>query len=290
MFQAILNMPEPTCKEELIRFLAIIGYIQKFIPHLSDEIHLLRQITHKSIAWHWEEAHQQAFQRLKSLVSQTPTLQFFDVNKPVTIQTDASQVGLGAVLLQNNLPVYYASQSLNKTQQNYAVIEKELLAIAFACIKFHDFNFGRSVVVLTDHQPLIGITKKPIHECSPRIQRIRMKLLHYDLKLTYIPGKQNVVADVLSHSPLPESQHQELEDTDLQVCAIQATPRFVEKVQEATRNDACLQSVIKMTKEGWDTAALPKYTPYAAVKDDLSIEKGMLFKGSRLVIPQSMKK
>ena len=117
-----------------------------------------------------------------------------------------------------------------------------------------------------------------------------MKLLCYDLKLTYIPGKQNVVPDVLSHSPLPVSQLQELECRDIQVCAIQATPRFMDKVQEATRNDACFQSVIKMTQEGWDTAALPECTPYAAVKDDLSIEKVMLFKGPRLVIPQTMKK
>jgi len=84
------------------------------------------------------------------------------MNKPVVIQCDASQSGLGAALLQEEGPVAYSSRVMTQTEQNYAQIEKELLAIVYACEKFDQYIFGRSnVIVQSDHKPLETIFRKP---------------------------------------------------------------------------------------------------------------------------------
>lgn len=88
-----------------------------------------------------------------------PVLQYYDSKLPLTLSVDASKDGLGAVLLQNNLPIIYASKSLTDAQKKYAQIEKEALGIAFGCHRFHQYIFGRKVQVETDHRPLESIFK-----------------------------------------------------------------------------------------------------------------------------------
>ena len=86
-----------------------------------------------------------------------------------TIQVDASQHGLGACLMQKVRPVAYASRSLSQAERNYAQIEKELLTIVFACTKFHQYIYGFSIDIQTNHKPLEAIIKKPLHKVSPRL-------------------------------------------------------------------------------------------------------------------------
>ena len=97
---------------------------------------------------------QASFDKLKQLCSTTPVLAFYDVNKSVDIQCDASKDGLGAVILQDNRPIAYSSRSLTETEQRYAQIEKELLSIVHATTKFHCYIFGKTVTVYNDHKPL----------------------------------------------------------------------------------------------------------------------------------------
>ena len=93
----------------------------------------LRQLMEKTVQKHWNANHQQSFETLKTLITHAPVLKYYNVNEPLVLSVDASSEGLGAVLLQNNQPVAYASKPLNKTQQKYAQIEKELLAILYGC-------------------------------------------------------------------------------------------------------------------------------------------------------------
>ena len=116
------------------------------------------------------------------------------------IQADASQYGLGACLLQRGKPVAYASRSLSSNEINYAQIEKELLAIVFACAKFHYYIYGFKTTVHSDHKPLEAIFKKPLHQASPRLKRMLLRLQKYDLKIKYIKGKYLYAADTLSRA------------------------------------------------------------------------------------------
>ena len=111
----------------------------------------------------WQTDQDAAFKAVKQLVATAPVLRYYDVTEEVTVQCDASQKGLGATLLQQGQPVAFASRSLSKIEQQYAQIEKECLAIVFACERFNQYLHGRDhVTVDTDHKPLVPIFTKPI--------------------------------------------------------------------------------------------------------------------------------
>ena len=148
-------MPRPTDVKSLLRFNGTVQYLAKFLPRLSDMAHPLRQLTRKDAEWGWSETHEKAWSDIKIAISQAPVLRFYSLRDEVTLQCDASDTGLGAALLQLQQPVSFASRALTQTETRYAQIEKELLAIVFACEKFDEYIFGRDVVhVETDHKPL----------------------------------------------------------------------------------------------------------------------------------------
>lgn len=129
---------------------------------------------------------------------QAPVLAYFRQDQPVVLSVDASQYGVGAVLLQNGQPVAYSSRSLTAAQQRYAQIEKEALAIVHGCTKFQDYIFGQpEVMVESDHRPLEMIFKKPLCECPLHLQRMRLVLQRFPITVTYKPGKELLLADAV---------------------------------------------------------------------------------------------
>ena len=133
-------------------------------------------------------------------MTSAPVQVFYDVRKPVLVSCDASNFGLGAVLLQGNKPTAYASCALTDTEKRYAQIEKELLAVVYALEKFNQYVYGKTVQVESDHKPLESITKKSLCQAPPRLQRMLLQLQKYDFILSYKPGKEMVIADTLSRA------------------------------------------------------------------------------------------
>lgn len=123
----------------------MVSYLSKFLPTISKETAPLRELDKKEHCWHWNSCHEQAFEKIKSMICQSPVLKYFDHTQQITLQCDASQGGLGAALLQEGRPVAYASRALTETEKNYAQIEKELLAIVFACFRFEQYVFGKRI-------------------------------------------------------------------------------------------------------------------------------------------------
>ena len=107
------------------------------MPNESETMAPIRALLKEDAAWSWEVEHTQSLNKVKAALATEPVLRYYDVSKPVTIQADASQSGLGCCLLQEGRPVHYASRSMTDTEKNYAQIEKELVAICYACHKFH---------------------------------------------------------------------------------------------------------------------------------------------------------
>ena len=95
---------------------------------------------------------------------------------PLTLQVDASSTGLGAALIQEDRPIAYALKALTPTQERYAQIEKELLAVVFGCAKFAEYIVGRDVTVESDHKPLESIMKKPLNVAPLRLQQMLVQL------------------------------------------------------------------------------------------------------------------
>jgi len=124
--RAIREMPRPENAAGVQRILGMIQYLNKFLPQLSDITEPLRDLTRQGVVWHWEERQESAFEQLKETVSVSPILRYYNLREKVTIQCDASQHGLGVVLLQGEQPVAYPSSALTPTEESYAQIEKEL--------------------------------------------------------------------------------------------------------------------------------------------------------------------
>ena len=122
--QAVNDMPKPSSKEDVRRFLGFITYLGKFLPNLSGESLPLREILKTDVDFFWDAEQEKAFTRLKLLCSQCPVLKYFDTSVPVEVQCDASSKGLGAVLLQQGHPIAYASRALTDAETRYAQIEK----------------------------------------------------------------------------------------------------------------------------------------------------------------------
>ena len=143
------------------RLLGMITYLGKFLPHLSDVTEPIRRLLDRDVEWHWDDAQKAALNQVKQLITREPVLRYFDNKKEVTLQCDASESGLGAVIMQEGLPVAFSSRALTNTEKNYAQIEKELLSIVHGCIRFYHYVYGREITVQTDHKPLENILKRP---------------------------------------------------------------------------------------------------------------------------------
>ena len=198
---AITKMKRPENVKAVQRFIGLATYLSRFLPHLSETCEPLRRLTDKGALWTWQSQQEDAFQNVKRLVSHQPVLKYYNVHEEVTIQCDASEVGLGATLLQNGQPIAYASRALSKTEQCYAQIEKECLAIVFACERFDHYIYGKDcITVQSDHKPLETIFKKPLLSAPKRLQRMLLRLQKYNLNVTYTRGKDLFIADTLSRA------------------------------------------------------------------------------------------
>lgn len=292
--KAISDMPVPKDVPALQRFLGMVNYLGKFIPNYSEITAPLRQLTHKDTEWSWYEQQQHAFDTLKEHMSNPPVLSYYDVRKPVTLTCDASQYGLGAACLQEGKPVAYASRTLTDTETRYAQIEKELLAVVFACSKFHDYIYGKQITIETDHQPLVTIIKKPIHAAPARLQRMMLRLQKYSINLVYKSGKQMHLADTLSRAPRSTTTQlaDEVDDFDvMNICYVSSSR--LQELREHTATDPTLQMLSSTIKHGWPNKLHNVHNavrPYFPFRDELTVEDGIVMKGLKTVIPLCLQK
>ncbi|KAK7113619.1 hypothetical protein V1264_012874 [Littorina saxatilis] len=219
--KAIQDMPPPNDKKELQTMLGMITYLAKFAPQLSETTKPMRDLLKEDAEFIWDDQQKTALQKVKNIITSQPVLAFFEPKKEVRLEVDASKFGLGAAIFQDNNPVAFASKALTQTEQNYAQIEKELYAILFGCRRFHQYLYGREVIVHSDHKPLESITKKPLAAAPPRLQRMLLQLQKYSLKIVHVPGKNIPVADTLSRKFIPAEPDDDVsEDLNVQVHSV----------------------------------------------------------------------
>ena len=142
------------------RFLGMINQLGKLIPQLSDSTKPLGKLLSVKNQWVWTSYQQQAFKSIKELVSSKSPLALFDPCRPTTVSADASCYREGTILTQQQTsrewkPVSYISRSLTQTELRCAQLEKEALAVTWACERFLDFLTGLQFHIQTDHKPLI---------------------------------------------------------------------------------------------------------------------------------------
>ncbi|KAJ8361627.1 hypothetical protein SKAU_G00181520 [Synaphobranchus kaupii] len=306
--RAIIDMPNLTDAKGVQRLIGFANYLAKFMPHLSSVCEPLRRLLDKDTPWHWLPKHEAAVYELKSLATTMPVLRYYDVTKPITIQSDASQSGLGCCLMQEGQPIAFASRALTPTEKNYAQIEKECLSIVFACQRFHHYLYGRDPITAeTDHKPLISIFSKPLLNAPKRLQSMLMTLQSYDLRVIYKPGPEMFISDTLSratagcagrgtvyqrHAICSLQQEQEDVQHVNQADYLNVSSQRLEQIRRHTDRDECLQALKNTVLVGWpdvkEEAPLiaREYWPF---RDEISVQNGVLFRGQKVIIPKSLR-
>jgi hypothetical protein len=292
--RALKEMPEPQNRAELETFLGIMVYLAKFVPNLSRLAAPHRTLLEKGVEWSWEPQQTEAYRQLIDAATTAPALRYYDTSKPVTLATDASNQGFGAMICQEEQPVAYASHRLNQAEKNYAAIEKEMCAIQYGCARFHDYIFGAKTTVTTDHKPLVSIFQKPLHKLSPRLQRMRLALLRYDLEVVWVPGKSNFIPDALSRATLPDEPPEDNDAQDVWCITSQlpVTDAKLQELHETTARDPVLVQVQRVIRSGWpgkQAQVSHEVRPYYAFREELVCCDGLLFRGNQIVIPGPMR-
>ena len=185
---AIRNAPTPKNKTELRSFLGMLNFHHADLPNVSSVLEPLHSLLRKEVTWKWGSKQKLAFEKAKNMLSSEKFLVHYDSEKELILECDVSEYGVGAVIshtMENGSqrPIAYASRTLAPAERNYAQIDKEALAIVYGVKKFHQYIYGRNVVIYTDHKPFFGLLgeDKPIPgTASPRMQRWALTLSGYE--------------------------------------------------------------------------------------------------------------
>ncbi len=191
--EAMRKITTPKNKKELRHFIGIVNYYRDMWIRRSDVLAPLTALTSKEAKWRWTDVEQNAFDKMKNIISHETLLAYPNFNKPFDIHTDASHQQLGSVISQDGKPIAFYSRKLNSAQTRYTTTERELLSIVETLKEFRNILLGHQIRVYTDHQ---NLTYKSFN--TERVLRWRLIIEEYGPELIHIKGDKNIVADALS--------------------------------------------------------------------------------------------
>ena len=293
--ESILKMQFPPDKETMHSFLGLVNFLNRYTPKLAELCSPLRKLILKDSHYSPGDPEHAAFNAIKTEFKKKIILPYFDRNKETILQTYASKKGFGAVILQEEQPIYYASRALTSAEKNYQNLEREAQAAVWGMEKFHYFLYGRKFILQTDQKHLVSIFRKHMIDVSPRIQRITIRAWQYDFVPQHIPGRINVIADSLSRVTPLEFQDSNAEKDILAVNFLQYSSieeRERDEMLQETNKDKELQSLKHYISTGWPAkrSQIPVFLhPYWNYRDELTIEMGILMKNSKVLIPETLR-
>ena len=300
---AIQSAPAPKNITQLKSFLGMLQFYNRFLPNLATLAAPLYSLLRKGVTYSWGKPRQESFNNANECLISPMVLIHFDQKLKVILSCDASPTGVGAVLAHqlsdgSERPVAYASRSLSETEQRYAQIDKEALSIIFAVKRFHQYLFGLSFTIITDHKPLLGLfgSNKVIPAMSSsRMQRWVLMLSAYDYTIEHRSGIKNSNADALSRLPMQNTVDESEVKIPGDVVFVldhlnQQTTTTAAQIRNHTRRDPTLAKVLQHVQSGWPEVSFPTpVKPYANRKLELSVDSGCVLWGARVIIPTSLR-
>jgi transposase InsO family protein len=211
--RAINDIPVPNSIKAATSFVKMAEYYRNHILNFSTLAQPLFDLTKKNAKFVWGNEEQNSFTKIKQLLASSPLLKFPESELTFIIQVDASNYGIGAVLMQDSgqgeQPVAFMSQKLNKQQRNWNTTEKECFAVVTSIRKWDHYITGHEFIVRTDHHALCWLNRK--YNSNPKLNRWRMALQDYTFTIEHVKGSKNCVADCLSRYPVDSSYDDEIE-------------------------------------------------------------------------------
>ena len=286
---AIIKMPPPCSKKEVQSFIGMINYLTEFLLRLTKLSEPIRELIKEKVPFNWGPEHQESFAMLMKELVRAPVLTYYNPQKETILQTDARTKGLGACLLQDEKPIYFASKALTEVQRGYMAIEIESLAVAWAVEKFHHFLYGSHFILEMDQKPLEAILSRSLNQATLQLQCILITTLPYNFTVRYIPGPKNLLADCLSRLG---NQKDTIKLPKLHVYQIShqlpARSDSLQEILQATQMNDELALLKHTIMTGWpnNIKEIPQVLhPYWTFCKELTTEDGLILKGTQIVIP-----
>ncbi|XP_054287580.1 uncharacterized protein K02A2.6-like [Macrosteles quadrilineatus] len=297
--EAIQKAPKPTNVKQLRSFLGSINYYERFIPRLHALCSRLHRLTSNRSKWIWTEKEDEVFTKVKMILSEEDTVVPYDESKPLVLVCDASEDGLGSVLMHKceyglEKPIAYASRTLSDAEKRYSNIDREALAILFAVRKFHQYVYGRSFTLVTDHKPLqriFGENRNLPKVMNNRLVRWALELNQYNFQIKYRKGDENVCADALSRLPI-RIREEATDVRDIKFLNMDKVETLVS--YKELKHNSSLDKEIKLVQSyvlnAWPEKVPDNIKTFKQRKEELSVEDGVLMWFGRVVVPTNMRK
>lgn len=288
--RAVMDMPRPKNVEEVRRFLGMMTYYSRFLPDFSSMSYPIRKLLRKNHRFQWTATCESAFLKLKAEMCSERVLIPYDPGLPIVLTSDASPVGIAAVLSHiidgQERPVAYVSRSLTASERNYSQLDREALAIIFAVTRFYNYIYGRNFLLVTDNEPLsriFGHNRASPQMTSARLLRYASFLSGFDYTVKYKKGKENENVDCLSRAPvlqdsktfdilLNEEVEQLHSDTLFQISSLTITA----------------DAIVQETDKDQELAKIKHELQSSPINSDYILDNGILFKSNRIVIPKPL--
>lgn len=187
--QAVQQWPAPTNLKQLRGFLGLTGYYRKFIQNYGIISRPLTDLLKKNVPYCWTPQAETAFQQLKSALIQAPVLAMPNFSKQFMLETDASDLGFGAILIQEGHPVAYLSKAVSGKNRSLSTYEKECMAIILAVEKWRSYLVHQPFIIKTDHRSLLYLIEQRI--TTKLQQKALFKLMDLQFKVIYKSGSTN---------------------------------------------------------------------------------------------------
>ena len=297
--QGIHDFPAPRSVSELRSFLGMVNQLSTYHPGIARHTGALQPLLKKNTAYLWLEEHQEAFNKLKSHLVSTLSLNHFEPSWNTRIVTDASRLhGLGFVLMQFKgekvKVIQCGSRYLAPAEKNYSTLELELTVIVWAVQKCLFFLRGiNHFEVVTDHRPLVGIFAKNLIQIdNKRVVRLREKIIDHPLEVKWMAGKDNIIADALSRAPSSSTDG----SSPLPVKSCIAAPKTtLDKITSNCGTNLAYQQISDAFRQGKALTDLPPDHPARRLKQvwhRISIaEDGILIVDeNKLYLPPEVRK
>lgn len=292
-------MPKPTNITELRAFIGFVNYYGRFIQNLSEILHPLHRLLKKNTKFDWDQKCDNAFKLAIKAFSRDDFLMHYNPKLPITLATDASAYGVGAVL-SHILPdgsekaIQYASQTLTDTQKKYSQIDKEAYAIIFGIKKFHQYLYARKFILITDHRPLTQIfspTKNlPIYSAM-RMQHYAIFLQGFNYEIKYRRTEMHANADCLSRLPIPQTRKEEYDVIDtFHFETINTLPVTSNEISQNTEKDEELSNLLSVLQKGNADNYNKEHHKFFNVSiNEFTLLEGKILGGQRVVLPSPLR-
>ena len=299
--EVIQNYPVPKNCDEVRSFVALVSYYRRFVKGFATKASPLNELLKKGVKFAWTDERQEAFECLRDSLITSPILAYPNFQEKFSLYTDASNTGIGAILVQHikgtEKTIAFASRSLKAHERKYATIERECLALVWGIKHFRPYLYGKEFDVITDHNPLKWLDNA--RDPHSRLSRWSLALQSYAFTIKHRPGRLHNNVDSLSR--MPNFAQIDNKSQDISVNAIDSPGLQVDRVRELQKQDPSLQDLVKYL----ETGVVPENSINArrlmATADDYLLEDGVLYHldknrirsrnvvRKQLVIPRSLK-